>query len=241
MNIRNKSLPEASNLDQAEVAKFQRLKNGWWDLEGPHRTLHHINPARLAFIVDNVDLQDKHVLDVGCGGGILTEALARRGGIVTGIDAGFQTVQAAQRHARAADLKINYLTGTAEALAVVQPAVYDVVVCMELLEHVPTPPSLLQACGALLKPGGDAFFSTVNRNLLSWLLVIVGAEYVLRLLPRGTHQYRRFVKPAEIAHWMNRGNLQPLKFMGMRYNPLRCNCRLVADLSVNYLVHARRK
>lgn len=232
--------PTTANIDPAEIARFQIHSDDWWNLKGPQRTLHHINPTRLEFITRAVNLNGKNVLDVGCGGGILSEALAEQGARVTGIDAGRQTIDIARRHARANHLEITYLNTTAEDLAGSRSDSFEVVTCMELLEHVPNPQSLISACARLVQPRGHVFFSTVNRNFLAWLLVIVGAEYIVGLLPRGTHQYQRFVRPAEMRQGLLAAGLEEVQFRGLRYNPLRRRSRLVGDVSVNYLVQACR-
>jgi len=228
------------NVDPSEVEKFAAHADTWWDPEGPGRPLHEINDCRLGFVAERCNLGQSHVVDVGCGGGILTEALARRARHVTGIDATEALVAVARTHAAQSGLAIHYETLTAEALAVRQPASFDVVTCMELLEHVPDPARLMTGLAALLKPGGSLFLSTINRSLRAYLEVIVGAEYLLGLLPRGTHDYRQFIRPAEIARVLRATGLEVVAVMGMRYQPLRRRAVLVSSPEVNFLIHARR-
>jgi 2-polyprenyl-6-hydroxyphenyl methylase/3-demethylubiquinone-9 3-methyltransferase len=228
------------NVDPAEVAKFAAHADTWWDPEGPGRPLHEINDCRLGFVADRCNLAQSDVVDVGCGGGILTEALARRARHVTGIDATEALVDAARTHAAHSALSIHYETLTAEALAARQPASFDVVTCMELVEHVPDPERLIASLSALLKPGGSLFLSTINRNLRAYLEVVVGAEYLLGLLPRGTHDYRQFMRPAEVARLLRAAGLEVMAVTGMRYQPLRRRAVLVPSPEVNFLIHARR-
>lgn len=225
------------NLDAAEIAKFSALAPDWWDREGSSRTLHDINPCRLGFITDAVALDGKRVLDVGCGGGILSEALARAGGSVTGIDGSAACIEVARGHAQASGLAIAYEAVTVEAHRA--PRRYDVVTCMELLEHVPSPARLLGACREQLTDEGEIFIATLNRTPQAYAAAIVGAEYLLKLLPRGTHDYRSFIRPSELARWLRGAGFEVVRTAGMHYNPFTRQARLTRDLSVNYLVHAR--
>lgn len=228
-----------SNVDARELAKFSEMAHQWWDLNGEFAPLHAINPLRLEWIESFGPLDGHTVLDVGCGGGILAESMARRAAHVTGIDLAAKPLGVARLHALEAGVaNIDYVEIAAEALAAQRPGSFDVVTCMEMLEHVPDPASIVRACAALLRPGGRAFFSTLNRNAKSWLLGIVGAEYVLGLLPQGTHDYARFIKPSELAQWCRDGGLAVTATRGLEYNPLTRRYRLSADTSVNYLLAA---
>lgn len=228
-----------SNVDARELAKFSEMAHHWWDLNGEFAPLHAINPLRLEWIESFGPLDGHTVLDVGCGGGILAESMARRAAHVTGIDLAAKPLGVARLHALEAGVaNIDYVEIAAEALAAQRPGGFDVVTCMEMLEHVPDPASIVRACAALLRPGGRAFFSTLNRNAKSWLLGIVGAEYVLGLLPQGTHDYARFIKPSELAQWCRDGGLAVTATRGLEYNPLTRRYRLSADTSVNYLLAA---
>jgi 2-polyprenyl-6-hydroxyphenyl methylase/3-demethylubiquinone-9 3-methyltransferase len=231
-----------SNVDPQELAKFSELAHRWWDPESEFRPLHHINPLRLEWIDGLAGLRGKTALDVGCGGGILAEAMARRGAAqVTGIDLARRPLGVAQLHALEAGVgNVVYREVSAEALAAEAPASFDVVTCMEMLEHVPEPALVVRACATLVRPGGWVFFSTLNRNPKSFLFAIVGAEYVLRLLPRGTHEYARFIRPSELARWTRESGLTLEGSKGMEYNPLKRRYRLSGDTSVNYLFACRR-
>lgn len=230
-----------TNADPAELAKFSELAHRWWDPESEFRPLHQINPLRLDWIDALVGLSGKRVLDVGCGGGILSDSMARRGADVTGIDLASKALKVAQLHAlEAATSNIHYVETSVEALAAEQPASFDVVTCMEMIEHVPDPASVVRACSTLVKPGGWVFFSTINRNPKAFLFAIVGAEYVLRLLPRGTHEYAKFVRPAELAAHCRASGLALDHMRGMEYNPLTQRYWLSGDTSVNYLVATRK-
>lgn len=230
-----------TNADPAELAKFSELAHRWWDPESEFRPLHQINPLRLDWIDALVGLSGKRVLDVGCGGGILSDSMARRGADVTGIDLASKALKVAQLHAlEAATPNIHYVETSVEALAAEQPASFDVVTCMEMIEHVPDPASVVRACSTLVKPGGWVFFSTINRNPKAFLFAIVGAEYVLRLLPRGTHEYAKFVRPAELAAHCRASGLALDHMRGMEYNPLTQRYWLSDDTSVNYLVATRK-
>ncbi|MEY3613745.1 MAG: bifunctional 2-polyprenyl-6-hydroxyphenol methylase/3-demethylubiquinol 3-O-methyltransferase UbiG [Pseudomonadota bacterium] len=230
-----------TNVDPAELSKFSDLAHRWWDPESEFRPLHHINPLRLEWIHQQAHLTGKKVVDVGCGGGILAEAMAGKGADVLGIDLAGKSLKVAQLHALESGAKVQYREISAEALAAEQAGQFDVVTCMEMLEHVPNPASVVQACAQLVKPGGWVFFSTLNRNPKSFLFAIVGAEYVLKLLPRGTHEYARFIKPSELSQWARDAGLNVQGFKGMEYNPLSRRYWLSQDTSVNYLVATRRE
>jgi 2-polyprenyl-6-hydroxyphenyl methylase/3-demethylubiquinone-9 3-methyltransferase len=228
------------NVDPNEVAKFEALASSWWDLEGQSKPLHEINPLRLGYIAERSKLNDANVIDVGCGGGILSEALAKSGANVTGIDMGDMPLDIAKLHAMESGLQIHYEQSTAEAMASKHAQVFDVVTCLEMLEHVPDPTAIIKACAELVKPGGDVFFSTLNRHPKAYLLAIVGAEYVMNMLPRGTHDYKRFIRPAELSGWCRQAGLQVKDISGMSYNPLSREFSLSKDVKVNYLVHCRK-
>jgi len=230
-----------SNVDAQELAKFSELAHRWWDPESEFRPLHQINPLRLDWIDELAVLRGKRVLDVGCGGGILAEAMARRAEHVTGIDLAARPLGVARLHALEAGAhNLEYREIATEALAIERPDAFDVVTCMEMLEHVPDPAAVVRACATLVKPGGWVFFSTLNRNPKAFLFAIVGAEYVLGLLPKGTHEYARFIRPSELARWSRDAGLQLQGSRGMQYNPLTRRYWLSADTSVNYLVACRR-
>jgi 2-polyprenyl-6-hydroxyphenyl methylase / 3-demethylubiquinone-9 3-methyltransferase len=222
------------NADPAELAKFGELAHRWWDPQGEFRPLHELNPVRLGWIDGLANLAGKRVLDVGCGGGILAEAMARRGADVTGIDLSEKPLKVAQLHLLESGLAIRYELISAEELRETSSNSFDVVTCMELLEHVPDPSSTVAACAALAKPGGRVFFSTINRNPKSYLFAVVGAEYLLKMLPKGTHDYARFIKPSELSRWCRDAGLGALDLKGMTYNPATNQYRLGEDCSVNY-------
>jgi 2-polyprenyl-6-hydroxyphenyl methylase/3-demethylubiquinone-9 3-methyltransferase len=229
------------NADPRELAKFGDLAHRWWDPDSDFRPLHQINPLRLDWIDGLAGLDGKRVVDVGCGGGILADAMARRGARVLGIDLAGKALKVAQLHALEAGTPgIEYREIAAEALAAEAPEVFDAVTCMEMLEHVPDPASALAACARLLKPGGWAFFSTINRNAKAFAFAIVGAEHVLRLLPKGTHEYAKFIRPSELLGWCRAAGLEAVATRGLEYNPLSRRYRLSADTSVNYLVACRK-
>jgi 2-polyprenyl-6-hydroxyphenyl methylase/3-demethylubiquinone-9 3-methyltransferase len=229
------------NADPQELAKFSELAHRWWDTESEFRPLHEINPLRLGWIEERIRLSGKRVVDIGCGGGILSDAMARRGADVLGIDLAGKALKVAQLHAMEADTpSIEYREVAAETLAAEMPAQFDAVTCMEMLEHVPEPASVVKACATLAKPGGWVFFSTINRNAKAFLLAIVGAEHVLRLLPKGTHEYARFIRPSELAQWCRAAGLTLSATRGMEYNPLTRRYRLSDDTTVNYLVACRK-
>lgn len=229
-----------ANLDPEEIERFERLAERWWDPAGEFRPLHDINPVRLEFIDGRAGLRGRTVLDVGCGGGLLAEAMARRGARVTGIDAGQTALEVARRHARASGAAVTYERITAEDLAAREPGAFDAVTCLELLEHVPDPASLVCACAALARPGGHVFFSTINRTARAWLFAVVGAERVLRLLPRGTHDYGRFLRPSELDRAARAAGLDLAETTGMHYDPFLGRCRLGESLDVNYFAWYRR-
>lgn len=230
-----------SNVDPAELAKFSDLAHRWWDPESEFRPLHQINPLRLDWINSLAPLQGKKVLDVGCGGGILTDAMARAGANALGIDLATKSLKVAQLHALEAQTPhVQYREVSVETLAAEMPASFDVVTCMEMLEHVPDPSSVVHACAKLVKPGGHVFFSTINRNAKSFLFAIVGAEYVLNLLPRGTHEYAKFIRPSELASDCRNSELELMHTRGMEYNPLTRRYWLSDDTSVNYLIATQR-
>jgi 2-polyprenyl-6-hydroxyphenyl methylase / 3-demethylubiquinone-9 3-methyltransferase len=229
------------NADPQELAKFSELAHRWWDENSEFRPLHQINPLRLEWIDQLVGLRGKHALDVGCGGGILAEAMARSGAQTLGIDLADKPLKVAQLHALESGVQgLDYRQVATETLAAEQPASFDVVTCMEMLEHVPEPASVVQACATLVKPGGWVFFSTINRNPKSFLFAIIGAEYVLNLLPKGTHDYARFIRPSELAHWCRDAALDQTDSRGLQYNPLTRRYWLNRDTSVNYLIACRR-
>ncbi len=227
----------ALNVDLQELEKFASLAHRWWDANSEFKPLHEINPLRLNYIDDIAGLKGKTVLDVGCGGGILSESMARRGASVTGIDLGEKALKVAKLHQLESGVAVDYRLVAVEELAQERPAAFDVVTCMEMLEHVPEPAAVIAACAKLAKPGGHVFFSTLNRNPKSYLFAVIGAEYVLNLLPKGTHEYAKFIKPSELAGWCRQSGLDVASTRGMSYNPLTKTYRLGSDISVNYLVH----
>jgi len=225
------------NADPAELQKFATLAHRWWDPNSEFKPLHDINPLRLQLIDELAGLQGKTVLDVGCGGGILSESMSARGADVTGIDLGEKALKVAELHRLESGAKVKYRLIEVEALAKEQPASFDVVTCMEMLEHVPDPAAVVRACATLVKPGGHVFFSTLNRNPKSYLFAVIGAEYVLNMLPKGTHEYAKFIKPSELAEWARESGLTVGGMRGMSYNPLRKHYSLGTDVSVNYIMH----
>ncbi|AUM11576.1 bifunctional 2-polyprenyl-6-hydroxyphenol methylase/3-demethylubiquinol 3-O-methyltransferase UbiG [Ketobacter alkanivorans] len=229
-----------NNVDQSEIAKFESIADKWWDLNGEFKPLHDINPLRLNYINQRTPLADKAVLDVGCGGGILSEGLAFRGAQVTGIDMGDANLNAARIHAQAQNLNIDYRLITVEELAAEMPGTFDVVTCMEMLEHVPDPSAIVRACAALVKPGGHVFFSTINRNPKAYAMAIVGAEYVMNLVPKGTHEYMKFIKPSELSGWARRAQLAIHDLSGMNVNPLTMSFKITKDVGVNYFLYCTK-
>jgi len=231
-----------ANVDHAEVGKFEELASRWWDRHSEFKPLHDINPLRLDYIDSIAGLAGKKVLDVGCGGGILSESMAERGATVTGIDMGEAPLEVARLHLLESGVDVDYHKTAAEDLASEQPTSFDVVTCMEMLEHVPDPASVIRACHDLVRPGGQVFFSTINRNPKAYLFAIVGAEYILNMLPKGTHDYAKFIRPSELVRWAREAGLEVGDISGMTYNPLSQIYRLdPSDVSVNYLVAAQRE
>jgi 2-polyprenyl-6-hydroxyphenyl methylase/3-demethylubiquinone-9 3-methyltransferase len=231
--------PHAStNFDQAELDKFAALANRWWDVDGPQKPLHALNPVRLKYVAQRVTLRGARVLDIGCGGGLLSEALAKEGADVTAIDLAPELVKVARLHGLESGVSVDYRVQAAEDLAAEQPGSFDVVTCMEMLEHVPDPGAIIAACHRLLKPGGQLFLSTVNRTPAAFAVAIVGAEYVARLLPKGTHHYQDFIKPAELGKWLREADFNLRDVSGMAYEPWRNRARLSSRNDINYLAHA---
>jgi 2-polyprenyl-6-hydroxyphenyl methylase/3-demethylubiquinone-9 3-methyltransferase len=226
------------NADAAELNKFSELAHKWWDKSSEFKPLHDINPLRLNYIDQAAGLNGKAVLDVGCGGGILCESMTQKGAKVTGIDLGEKALKVAQLHSLESGITVDYQLISVEALADKQPASFDVVTCLEMLEHVPNPASVVAACAKLVKPGGHVFFSTINRNPKSYLFAVIGAEYVLNMLPRGTHDYQKFIKPSELASWMRPAGLSLQHQIGMSYNPITQHYWLDDNVSVNYMLHS---
>ena len=229
------------NVDHQEIAKFEAVASRWWDLEGEFKPLHQLNPLRLAWIEEHsAGLFGKRILDVGCGGGILSESMARQGAQVLGLDMGKEPLQVARLHALESGVEVTYRQGTVEALAEELPGHFDVVTCMEMLEHVPDPASVVRACARLAKPGGQLFFSTINRNAKSWLLMILGAERLLQLVPKGTHDHAKFIQPAELSRHAEQAGLLLRHMSGVRYNPLLGQFSLSRDVDVNYMLHCHK-
>ncbi len=226
------------NADPAELEKFGDLAHHWWDPNSEFKPLHDINPLRLDWIDRSIGLADKHILDVGCGGGLLSEGMAARGARVTGIDLSDKPLGVARLHLLESGRKVDYRKISVEQLADEMPATFDAVTCLEMLEHVPNPASVIAACARLVKPGGQVFLSTLNRNPKAYLFAVVGAEYLLKMLPRGTHDYARFIKPSELARWTKQAGLEPEEVVGMSYNPITKTYALGQDTSVNYLMRA---
>ena len=227
-----------NNVDPEEIEKFNLLAHKWWDPTSEFKPLHEINPLRLNFIKSSVSLKGKKVLDVGCGGGILSESLASEGADVTGIDQGDKVIQIAKLHAKESGVKIKYKHINIEDFYKNTDERFDVITCLEMLEHVPDPNSIINTCSKLLKPGGKIFFSTINKNLKAFLFAIIGAEYILNLLPKGTHEYKKFIKPSQLQAWTSRNNLSFDSIIGMTYNPITQKYKLSQDTSVNYIVEA---
>lgn len=228
------------NYDPQELAKFAALAAHWWDANGELKTLHQVNPLRLGYIMEKIDLSGKSVIDIGCGGGILSESMAAKGASVTGIDMNKSVIDVAKLHQLESGAKVEYLHQSAESIAAEREGQYDVVTCLEMLEHVPDPQSVIQACAKLVKPDGHVFFSTLNRNPKSYLFAILGAEYLLKILPKNTHDYAKFIRPSELSTWSRKAKLTPREMKGIAYNPLSQIFRLTDDVSVNYLLHTTR-
>ena len=228
------------NADPVELEKFSKLAHRWWDPAGEFRPLHEINPLRLDWIAQHARLEGAAVLDVGCGGGILAEAMARRGAKVTGIDLSEKALKVAQLHLLESRLEVQYESVSVEDYGATHAGKFDVITCMELLEHVPEPAAMVAACARLVRPGGQVFFSTINRNPKSYLFAVIGAEYVLKLLPKGTHDYLRFIKPSELSRWCREAGLRIDELIGMSYNPITKRYRLGRDCDVNYLLRTTR-
>jgi 2-polyprenyl-6-hydroxyphenyl methylase/3-demethylubiquinone-9 3-methyltransferase len=231
----------SENLDQVELDKFEALAGEWWNASGPLKTLHDINPLRVGYIAERSSLKSARVLDIGCGGGILSEALAAEGASVLGIDLAEPSLEVAREHAADAGVEIEYRAVDAAVLAAEQPASFDVVTCLELLEHVPDPASLVAACSQAVRPGGAVFFSTINRNLKSFLMAIVGAEHILRMVPRGTHEYVKLVRPAELGTWCRQQGLSLQDLTGLHFNPLTQHYTLGGNADVNYFAHTLKE
>lgn len=228
------------NVNPDEIAKFSSAAHDWWNTDGELRTLHQINPLRLDYIESFTRIADKHIVDVGCGGGILTEALARKGATALGIDMSADLIAIAQTHAKENNIQVDYQQQTVESLAEEKSEQYDIVTCMEMLEHVPDPLSIIQACAKLCKPGGHVFFSTINRNPKSFALAIVAAEYLLKLVEKGTHHYSEFIRPAELANWARAAQLQVNDLSGIQFNPFSGHHKINRDVDVNYLMHTKK-
>ena len=230
------------NLDHDEVNKFDELAAKWWDKDGEFRPLHQINPLRVGFIKERSSMEGKKVLDVGCGGGILAEALNELGASVTGIDASENTIGVAKTHSKSIGSDVKYIQNTIEEFTSSYPDErFDVITCLEMLEHVPSPNEIIKSCSSLLKDEGNIFFSTINRNPRSYLFAVIGAEYILNLLPKGTHDYEKFIKPSELAKWIRDAGLNSKETIGLSYNPITDNYWLGKDIQVNYMVHAKKE
>ena len=231
-------MDNTQNVDPEEISKFNALASRWWDLNGDFKALHDINPSRLAYIQGRTDLHAGPVIDVGCGGGILAESIAATGAQTTGIDMAVKALGVAKLHALDSGIQVNYEETTAEEYAELKPAQFRTVTCLEMLEHVTHYPDTVKACAKLAQPGADLFFSTINRNLKAYLLLVLGAEYLLNILPKGTHEYAKFIKPSELAQALRDAGLDVVEVRGMNYNPLTRNCRISNDTDANYIVHA---
>ncbi|MBS9424550.1 bifunctional 2-polyprenyl-6-hydroxyphenol methylase/3-demethylubiquinol 3-O-methyltransferase UbiG [Photorhabdus caribbeanensis] len=238
MNIKTPST--SNNVDQQEIEKFEAIASRWWDLEGEFQPLHRINPLRLNYILQRSGgIFGKKVLDVGCGGGILSESMAREGAEVTGLDMGTEPLQVARLHALETGIPVTYVQETVESHAEKYPQAYDIVTCMEMLEHVPDPQSVVRACAQLVKPGGHVFFSTINRNKKAWLMAVIGAEYILKMVPKGTHDAKKFIRPSELIGWIDSTPLREKHIIGLHYNPLTDKFNLGYNVDVNYMLHTQ--
>jgi 2-polyprenyl-6-hydroxyphenyl methylase/3-demethylubiquinone-9 3-methyltransferase len=233
-------MTQTANIDPAEIKKFEDLASRWWDKQGEFKPLHEMNPLRLNFINTGSPLENKTVCDVGCGGGILSESMALCGATVTGSDMGKAPLSVARLHALESEVDIDYQQITAEDMAQQKPSSFDIITCMELLEHVPDPASIINACYDLVKPGGSVYFSTINRNPKSYMLAIVGAEYLMKMLPRGTHDFSKFIKPSELDEWARQAGLELVNLKGISYNPFTSLFSQSQDVDVNYMVHYKR-
>ncbi|MGR5427482.1 bifunctional 2-polyprenyl-6-hydroxyphenol methylase/3-demethylubiquinol 3-O-methyltransferase UbiG [Vibrio harveyi] len=234
-------MTKAQNVDPSEIKKFEEMASRWWDLEGEFKPLHQINPLRLNYVLEKADgLFGKKVLDVGCGGGILAESMAKEGAVVTGLDMGKEPLEVARLHALETGTKLTYIQSTIEDHAAENAGIYDVVTCMEMLEHVPDPLSVIRSCAALVKPGGHVFFSTLNRNIKSYLFAIVGAEKLLKIVPEGTHDHEKFIKPGEMMKMIDQTDLTEMGIIGLHYNPLNDSYKLGRNVDVNYIVHTTK-
>lgn len=233
-------MTQTANIDPAEIKKFEDLASRWWDKQGEFKPLHEMNPLRLNFINTGSPLENKTVCDIGCGGGILSESMALCGATVTGIDMGKAPLSVARLHALESEVDIDYQQITAEDMAQQKPSSFDIITCMELLEHVPDPASIINACYDLVKPGGSVYFSTINRNPKSYMLAIVGAEYLMKMLPRGTHDFSKFIKPSELDEWARQAGLELVNLKGISYNPFTSLFSQSQDVDVNYMVHYKR-
>lgn len=241
MSASNSENTASMNVDASEVAKFEKLASRWWDRNSEFKPLHDINPLRANWIDNLAPVAEQKVLDVGCGGGILCEAMAQRGAYVTGIDMGEAPLAVGELHKLESGVEVDYQKSTAEDFAQSHPEQFDVVTCLEMLEHVPDPSSVVRACAAMTKPGGTVFFSTINRNPKAYLLAIIGVEYVLRMLPKGTHEYGKFIRPAELGNWIREAGLEIDQMTGLTYNPITKTYRLTeTDVDVNYMICARK-
>ncbi|MGY0599594.1 bifunctional 2-polyprenyl-6-hydroxyphenol methylase/3-demethylubiquinol 3-O-methyltransferase UbiG [Vibrio sp. JZG10] len=234
-------MTKAQNVDPSEIKKFEDMASRWWDLEGEFKPLHQINPLRLNYVLEKANgLFGKRALDVGCGGGILAESMAKEGAIVTGLDMGKEPLEVARLHALETGTQLTYIQSTIEDHAIENAGTYDVVTCMEMLEHVPDPLSVIRSCAALVKPGGHVFFSTLNRNIKSYLFAIVGAEKLLKIVPEGTHEHEKFIKPAEMMKMIDQTDLTEMGITGLHYTPLNDSYKLGRNVDVNYIVHTKK-